>query len=440
MSANTRLGPAPALDFNRFRSVPGLLVKGGGGVAVLGLLVSLFSGDIRHFGYAWLLAFMVTLSLTLGAMFLVLVHHLFDAGWSVPIRRFCEHIACLSAPVMAVLWVPIGILAVKLYPWMGSELQSHPDHGLHAKWPLFTIPGFYLVSIACFAAWYMVSRGLRKWSLKQDETGSAECTYAMRRWASIGIFVFAVSLTFGAIFWMKALSHVWFSTMYGVYYFAGSVWVTLGTVYVITLWLEQQGILRGKLHENQYYFIGCLFFAFTVFYAYIAFSQYFIIWNANVPEETFWYKLREQGTWYPISIALIFGHFFLPFLSLLRIDAKHYFPLMLFLYAWAWVMHFTDLSFNILPPFYNDGYPLRWIWLHLGCFAFMAGLLMKLFIKEFQKYAPYPVKDPRLMEALGHRSPVASPISGGELLETDDLGEQVGGAIDPAHGFEGGAK
>jgi hypothetical protein len=126
--------------------------------------------------------------------------------------------------------------------------------------------------------------------------------------------------------------------------------VTLATVYVITLWMEQQGSLRGKLHENQYYFLGSLFFAFTVFYAYIAFSQYFIIWNANIPEETFWYVLRDFGA--PgglLGLVMIFGHFFLPFLALLRIDAKHYFPLMLGLYGWAWVMHAADMAYNILP-------------------------------------------------------------------------------------------
>jgi len=239
---------------------------------------------------------------------------------------------------------------------------------------------------------------------------------------------------------LKSLSHVWFSTMYGVYYFAGSVWVTLATVYVITLWLEQEGSLRGKLHENQYYFIGSLFFAFTVFYAYIAFSQYFIIWNANIPEETFWYLLRDKGSWRTVGLVMIFGHFFLPFLALLRIDAKHHFPLMLGLYAWAWIMHFVDMAYNILPVHYPDGFPLQWVWLHVGCLAFMAGLLMKVFVRDLQSCAPYPVRDPRLSEALGHRHPVASPISGGEMPETDELGERVGGPIDPEPQPEGGSK
>ena len=439
MSAHSRLGPAPTLDFSRFRPLPNWLMTGGGGVALLGLIISLFT-DLRHFGYAWLLAYMTCLSLALGALFLVIVHHLFDAGWSVVTRRSCEHLACLSAPVMAVLWIPIGLLAFKLYPWLGSELQAAPDHALHAKWPLFTRPGFYLVSFACFGIWYLVAHKLRRASLEQDQTGAAACTHTMRRWSAGGVFLFAVSLSFAAIFWMKSLSHMWFSTMYGVYYFSASVWVTLPTIYVITLWMEQEGSLRGKLHENQYYFLGSLFFAFTVFYGYIAFSQYFIIWNANIPEETFWYLLRDVGSWRLVGLLMIFGHFFVPFLALLRIDAKHFFPLMLGLYGWAWVMHAADMAYNILPVQYPGGFPFQWLWLHLGCFAFMAGLLMKLFVRDLQSHAPYPIRDPRLAEALGHRHPVASPISGGEMPETDELGERVGGPIDPEPQTEGGAK
>src|SRR5439155_6972226 len=137
-----------------------------------------------------------------------------------------------------------------------------------------------------------------------------------------------VTLTLDAIMWVKALTHEWYSTMYGVYYFAESVWVTLGVVFVIMMILNRQRIITKVLHEHQYYFLGSLLFAFTVFYAYIHFSQYFIIWNGNMPEETFWYVVRERGTWFWVGIVIIFGHFFIPFLALLRIDVKNVFSYM----------------------------------------------------------------------------------------------------------------
>ena len=405
---------ADSLSLSRWRNVPALLMGGGALVSLIGLIV-----NAKEFAYAWLLGFMFFLSLCLGALFLVIVHHLFDAGWSVPIRRFCEHIASLLFPWMALLFLPIAFLAKTIYPWM-SRL-NHPDHALKAKAPLFTIPMFYVSAAVLFAIWFLLTNRLRYWSLKQDETGAAEPTYRMRFYSSIGIILFALTLTLGAVMWMKGLEYEWFSTMYGVYYFAGSVWLALATAYVITMVLDRQGVLSDVLHEHQYYFIGSLLFAFTVFYAYIHFAQYFIIWNGNMPEETFWYVVREHGTWFWVGIVIIFGHFFLPFLSLLRIDVKNSFKLMVPLCIWAWLMHFVDLSFNIMPVAHREGYPLQWLWLHLGCWAFMAGLIAWRFLKEYAAHPPYPIKDPRLIEAMGHFHPVPTQISGGELDETDDL-------------------
>ncbi len=343
-------------------------MAGGGALAILGAILSFKFDGGREFAFTWLLAFMFFLSVCLGALFLVLAHHLFDAGWSVPIRRFNEHIASLLFPWMALLFVPIAILAPKIYTWMNE--MGHPDHALHAKWPMFTIPGFYLTSAGCFLVWWILTRGLRSWSLRQDETGAAQCTYKMRLYSYWGIFAFAVTLTLAAIMWMKGLQYEWFSTMYGVYYFAGSVWIALALAYVITMVLHRQNVLTHVLHEHQYYFIGSLLFAFTVFYAYVHFAQYFIIWNGNMPEETFWYVVREKGTWWWIGMIIIFGHFFVPFLALLRIDVKSLFPYMTALGVWAWLMHYVDLSFNVLPVVSPDGFPLQWIWLHCRLFCF----------------------------------------------------------------------
>jgi hypothetical protein len=365
----------------------------GGLLAVLG-----FFWNRQQFAYSWLLAFMFFLSLGLGGLFLVMAHHLFDAAWSVPIRRISEHLGTILFPTMAILFLPIAFLAPTVYPWM-NEAQPQLDHALHAKYPLFTMPGFYITSAACFLVWWWLSSNLRGWSLKQDKIGGSLPTYKLRVYSCVGIILFAVTLTLGAVMWMKALMHEWFSTMYGVYYFAGSVWLTLATVYVITMVLDRQKILSDILHANQYYYIGSLLFAFTVFYAYVTFSQYFIIWNANLPEETFWYLAREKGTWFYVGLVIIFGHFFVPFLGLLRIDVKSMFPYMLGIAIWAWLMHFVDLSFNIMPILHPNGFVLHWM--DLGCWAFMTGLVTTVFLKKLAAHPPYPLKDPRLSEAMG---------------------------------------
>src|SRR5580765_5387808 len=150
MSSQPKSAKLPPLDLSKWRKVPTRLILGGGVVVLVGLVLSLaYKHDGgQQFANSWLLAFMFCLSICLGALFLVLAHHLFDAGWSVPIRRFCEHIASLLFPWMFILWVPVGILAwtSRLYPWINELQAGAHDPTIKAKFPLFTIPGFYIVS------------------------------------------------------------------------------------------------------------------------------------------------------------------------------------------------------------------------------------------------------------------------------------------------------
>ena len=373
-----------------------LVCLGIGGL--LGLIGAFW--NTRQFAYSYLLAFMFFLSVCLGSLFLVMVHHLVDAAWSVPLRRVAEHTAFLL-PVMAALFLPVALLApTHIYRWMHADPLL--DHALHAKQPLFSLPWFYGIAVLLFALWTWLSYHLRKWSLEQDKTGAALCTFKMRKHSAYGIYLFAFTLTLAAVLWMKALEHQWFSTMYGVYYFAGSVWTTLAVLYVGILTLVRVGPLSGVIHRRQMHDLGVLFFAFTVFYAYIAFSQYFLIWNAAIPEETFFYVKREQGSWWGLGLLLIFGHFFLPFLALLRIDAKLSLPLMIPLAGWAWLMHWCDLAFNIMPVLHPDGFSPHL--LDVACVLFIGGTLMFVFLKYFHAHSPYPAQDPRLSEAMGVHS------------------------------------
>jgi hypothetical protein len=164
--------------------------------------------------------------------------------------------------------------------------------------------------------------------------------------------------------------------------------------------LKRTGPLASVVGREQFYHLGALWLAFTVFYAYIHFSQYFIIWNGNMPEETFWYLKRENGSWWGIGMLIIFGHFFLPFLTLLRIDVKLNWSLMVPLAIWAWLMHFCDMSFNIMPAVaHPKGFKVDHV--DLGCLAFVAGVLALVWIKYFKAHPPFPLRDPRLSEALG---------------------------------------
>ncbi|MDA7657592.1 hypothetical protein OAH36_03110 [Verrucomicrobia bacterium] len=382
------------LDLSRWASLPNKLIVGGALVAIAGIVIPSWQ---KTFAYSYLTAYMFFLSIVLGSLFLVLVHHLFDTYWIVPIRRFLEHIAC-SIPVLILLFIPIAVFAGSIYPWMSVE----GDHLLEIKSFMYNRYSFYIMAAALFAVWYWLSNGLRNASLEQDKTGAVSCTDTMRRYSAIGIFIFAFSLTFAVFYWMKSLEYQWFSTMYGVYYFAGSVWTTLATTYVIAFVLKKTGHLAPIIQHSTFKDIGTLFFAFTVFYAYIHFSQYFLIWNAAIPEETYWYVKRENGVWWSVGMLILFGHFFVPFLSLLRIDAKHCLPVMVPMAVWAWLMHYADMSFNI-KPVYNptgEGITFASLVLSVGSMALMAGVFAKWFLKEFNAHPAFPQRDPRVAETL----------------------------------------
>jgi hypothetical protein len=353
----------------------------------------------QQFGYSYLTAYMFCLSLCMGSLFLVIVHHLFDAGWSASIRRVTEQLSSLLFPWMLILLVPILILQKQIYPWL--SLDPAGDHSLAVKRVLFNPPTFNFFLVFLVGSWGFIATTFRRWSLAQDKDGKVEWTRKSRKLAAAGIFYFAFSLTLGCFYLMKSLQHQFFSTMYGVYYFAGSVWTTLATVYVLIMVLSRPGMpLEKVVFKRQQQDVGVLFFAFTVFYAYIHFSQYFLIWNAAMPEETFWYVRREAGSWKWVGMTILFGHFFLPFLMMLNQDIKRKLIVMFPMAAWAWLMHYVDMTFNIMPVLHPNGLsisildPLLWFG--------MTGFLGVMFWRTYHSAAPYPLRDPRLIEAVTH--------------------------------------
>jgi hypothetical protein len=379
--------------------LPAAMLVPGAILTLIGAVGSFIHNRGTELGYAWLLAFMFYYSLALGALFLVLVHHLTDAGWSVGIRRFCEHLASLLFPALAVLFLPVALLAPRIYAW--TQENPATNNLVAAKQPVFTLPGFWVTSAVFFGIWWLLSSRLRALSLEQDETGAAECTRKMRFHSAWGIVAFALTLTFSSVLWMQAVQYQWFSAIYGVYFFASSVWAGLAVVYVIAVALLRQGILTPVLKPHYFYYLGVLMLAFTLLSSYTEFAQYFVVWNANMPEETFWYLIRENGFWWALSLILIVGKCFIPFFVLLPVHTKTNFKVILPLCLLIVIMHFADLAFNILPAWHPGAHHARWIFLHLGCLLFMGGVLGKLFIAKFNAHPPYPRRDPRLLEAMG---------------------------------------
>jgi hypothetical protein len=339
----------------------------------------------------------------------------------VVLRRQYEH-GLAAFKWLALLFLPL-VLATLFYQrdivwtWM-NPAHVNPGHGTVGsdvlylkKAVLLNVPVFLVATLLFFASWCWLAARLRKASFSQDSDGDAKWTTMNRKTAAFGIPLTALSLTFAAIFWVKSLEYHWFSTMYGVWFFANCMRGALGCGVLIMIGLLRRGDYRGILNKNHLHSIGQLMLAFTVFWAYVSFSQYFLIWNANVPEETFWYNLREvnadgsDNQWKFVGFFILFGHFFLPFFLLLSYRFKVTPPIIRRIAVWILLTIFVDICYNVLPalkdahgdPLPFLGWPLLWA---VTSAVGVGGVCVWAYLRSFSTTRLIPVRDPRIGECL----------------------------------------
>jgi hypothetical protein len=344
----------------------------------------------------YLVSFAFWLSVALGGLFFVLLQHLTRAGWSVVVRRIAEAIAA-NVHLMFLLVVPVLLGMHHLYHWSHADAVAH-DPILAGK-AGFLNPTFFTVRVVVyFVIWSLLAWFLFRTSVKQDATGDPALTLRMERVSAPGMILFALSLNFAAFDLLMSLDPHWFSTIFGVYYFAGSVVVFCSVMPIVMVWLQSTGRLRHAVTREHYHDFGKLLFAFTVFWAYIAFSQYMLIWYAHLPEETGWFLKRQTGAWAWVSLGLLFGHFVVPFLVLISRLFKRR-PLLLALAGvWMIVMHWIDMYWLAGPEFSPTG-P------HVGVvdvlvFFGMGGLFFLVWALRLRRHPLVPERDPRLAESL----------------------------------------
>ena len=401
-------------------SIPSLASKAllfglaGTAVTALGLLIS----PPTVVATAWLVGVSYWTAMALGMLLLVLIHHIFDAMWSTVIRRQMEH--CLAAfKWLALLFLPL-LLATFLYrrdviwPWMNpnhfmtGEGKTVGADIIYAKKSGFlNLRALTIWTAIFFAVWVWLSARLRKASFTQDSDGDVKWTIKNRFTAGMGLPLVALTLTFAAVYWIKSLEYHWFSTMYGVWYFANCMRGAYSLLVLIMVWLWNRGDYKGLLHEDSWHSIGQMMLAFTVFWGYISFSQYFLIWNANVPEETFWYNLREYGDWWWIGMVLVFGHSLVPFLLLLSYRYKVTHQTIRRIALWILAVIFVDICWNSLPAIKDGaGHPLPFFSLGLlwsvTSLVGVGGICVWAYLKSFTTTKLIPIRDPRIGECLTH--------------------------------------
>ena len=353
-------------------------------------------GNPKQFFFSWLVSFLFFLSLALGALFFVLIQYAAQGGWGIVLRRIGETIFS-TIPVMAALFVPLLFGLHDLYEWSHTEAVEH-DALLAWKAPYLNVSFFLIRAALFFVIWSFIAVLYYRGSCTQDATGDHNVSARLRKLAGPSIIVLALTQTFASIDWIMSLTPHWYSTMFGVYFFAGS-WVGfIALLSVVVPAMRGAGLLDTVISREHMQDVGKFLFAFTAFWAYISFSQFFLMWYGNLPEETIFYKARMEGSWLTVSLILLFGHFVAPFLYLMGRSVKRNGATLAVGGVWILAMHFVDLYWQVMPTLHPEGVSpsvldVAAFFAVGGCFVAAASWLMR-------RHALVPLRDPRLAESL----------------------------------------
>jgi hypothetical protein len=375
------------------------------GVVALGISAFLGAGQNdgwSRFSHSYLVAFIWVMTIGAGALWWITLQNIVNSHWSLVIRRIAELIAT-NAPVLAILALPVVLPLILgkpiMYKWADSSLMTgalaHKVGYLNTKF-------FAIRFVIYFGYWTWLSFYFLNKSLGQDKDtnkeSAAKTVVTMRRAAGPAMIGFALTLTFCAIDLIMTLDPQWFSTMFGVYYFASCVLAVNSSLALTVMWLQSKGRLTSSVTVHHFHDLGKMVFAFTIFWAYIGFSQFMLQWYANIPEETLWWKERFVNSWGTLSWVLLFGHFVVPFFGLLSRWVKRSRKPLAFWCIWQLVMIYLDMYWLVMPTLGVDQVPFQII--DLTCWIgvlslFIAGVAYRA--KNLQLLA---TNDPRLPKSL----------------------------------------
>ena len=349
-----------------------------------------------RFLHSYLFSFSFYMSIVWGAFFFVLLQFLTRAEWSVVIRRIPENLM-KNTLLMTLLSLPILLGVFQLFEWTHQDIVAK-DHLLIVKAPYLNLSFFYFRMLFYFLGLFLISNYYYKASVKQDQTNDNSITLKLQKSAPLSMFFFAIAITFFAVDLLMSLFPHWYSTMWGVYYFAGSTVSFFSVTILIALLLRSKGILKDVITVEHYHDLGKLLFAFNVFWSYIAFSQYLLIWYANIPEETIFYINRINGAWFNVSVLLIVGHIFLPIILFVSRNAKRNLIMQFLVAIWLLFMQIVDLYWVIMPVV--DKISIQIIPEDLFIFLGIGGLFFGCFFRNLGKQAIVPYNDFRFKESI----------------------------------------
>jgi hypothetical protein len=376
----------------------------GAGIVLIVAALAIGGGPFgKQFNASYLVAFMYALAIGLGALWFVTIQHLTNAKWSVVVRRVAEIIAA-NMSVLALLAIPV-LLPIftghsELYEW-SDPAKVAQSHALEHKAAYLGLGFFAVRCVIYFGFWSLLSRHFLKQSVDQDTSGKA-INASLQALSAPGMIVFALTLTFCSIDLLMSLDPEFFSTIFGVYYFAGCVSSAYSFLALSLMWLQGKGRLVHSVNREHYHDLGKMMFAFVVFWSYIAFSQFMLIWYGDLPEETHWFHDRFHGEWALVSWALLACHFALPFFGLISRHVKRNRKTLAFWAVYLLVIEYVDLYWLIMPSTSRETVPVHLV--DVLCWVGVVLVFIGAAASRTKGINLVPTKDPRLADSLAFQN------------------------------------
>ncbi len=350
----------------------------------------------RAFYRAYLVGFVFWVGIPLGCLGISMLQHMTGGGWGLVARRVFEA-AARTLPLLALLFVPVALGMRQLYPWSQPDVVAHDAIIQHKQ--AYLNPTFFVARAALyFLAWWAFSGLLGRWSLQQDRTGNPNLHRRMQLWASVGLVVYMLTASFAGFDWLMSLDPVWFSSLYGMHFVVGQGAAALAFLILCARRLAQTPPMSEAFLPRHFDDYGKLLLAFVLLWVYMTFSQFLIIWSANLPEEITWYLDRNAGGFWWWSIALFALHFVLPFFFLMSRQVRRDPRKLAFVAVPVLVARWLDVHWQAAPSI-ADGKPLVH-WLDLVVPVAIGGIWLAAFTWQLKRRALVPLHDPHLEEAI----------------------------------------
>ena len=364
-------------------------------VAVAACLAGYISDPARFFR-SYLVAFAFTSAIGLAAFFFCMVQYLTGSAWSVALRRIMENVM-ITLPVGAILFLPLAFGLKYVYSWTDPAVVA-ASVALKTKAGYLTENFFIARTYAFFALWSIWIFAIYYQSVKQDRERGVQQMHVRSRWSAPGLFLVVVVGSFASFDWLMSVEPAWYSTIFGLYFLSNGAVAFWSAVTLICMGFRSAGILKNSITREHYHDLGKWIFSMTAFYTYIAFSQYMLIWYANLPEETIFYRHRMGGSWLILSLALPIIRFFIPFFTLLCRPAKRNMAIVRGAAIYSLIVVYIDLYWVVMPVYYPQGIQVSWM--DFATLATTVGVCALTFWSRLRRHKLAPVGDLRFEQSL----------------------------------------